>query len=119
MSGLDMSVLFRDKRLLDPNGVIRRRVPITLANHGVATPGTPVDVPIPGVVGPASQADLEVLPEGTRLSDSLEVFTSGDLKMGDAVRYGGDSFTIMHFEDWSARGYVRAVAIRLKPGAST
>lgn len=120
--GLSVAAIFRDRRLTST--VTRRRAAVSLTNHGEERVTYDAGTPVKGIVGPASQADLEILPEGTRLSDSIEFITAADVRPGteklkaDVLVNGTDSFLVLHREDWVARGYVRCVGVRFPTGES-
>jgi hypothetical protein len=112
---LDLSELVNDPDFCRSFSRIRRTQ--SLANEGQAstTPGTPVD--LIGYIEPASQADLKLLPEGTRLVDMVGIFTVGDVRIGDQsspadlVVVDGVKYLALHIEDFRASGgYIHVLA---------
>lgn len=98
----------------------RYRCTRALAHHGESTPTYDSGTPLQGVIEPASQADLQVLEEGTRLSDVVAVYTKADVRIGDSsnapdvVLVNGARHVCLHIEDFRSNGnYVRVLAQRL------
>lgn len=117
-AALDVSELLTDPDFC--RTITRVRVPRTLANEGLASEGTPVSSPIVGVVEPASQADLKLLPEGTRLVDMVGFYTTGDVQIGgassepDQLVVDGVYHVALHVEDFrAAGGYIHVLAQRV------
>lgn len=105
-----------------PARFIRRRPTVSLANYGLIsesyeTPGTP----LAGTKQPAATADVQYLPEGTRLSDVEAFFTptsalsAGDGKttLPDIIVADGLIYRVLHVQDFGAHGMVKVLAERL------
>jgi hypothetical protein len=115
MSALDMSELINDPDFCRTFTRIRRTQALANEGQAVTTPGTPI--PLSGVIEPASQADLKLLPEGTRLVDMVGIFTTGDVRVGssadasDIVVVDGVKYLALHVEDFRAVGdYIHVLA---------
>ncbi len=75
-----------------------------------ANSGTPL--PIDAMIAPANGRDLERLPEGTRVSDVIQVFTVTELvcldevakKPADTIAYKGKVYQVEHEDDWEVLG---------------
>lgn len=117
-SALDVSELVEDPDFCSTFS--RVRTPKTTANEGLDSSGTPVTTSIVGVVEPASQADLKLLPEGTRLVDMVGVYTKADVQIGgpssdpDMLVIDGAKYLALHVEDFrAAGGYIHVLAQRV------
>lgn len=76
-----------------------------------------------GIVQPAATTDANLLPEGVRVVDVQAFFTTSDLSAGDGktqlpdfIQYSGQTFKVLHVQDFSQHGYRRALAQRLTTG---
>lgn len=102
--------------------VSMRRYPAPTMVKGRHTRGAPVESTIRAVITPATGDDLQLLPEGERVSSAITVLTPEALEQpdaangsGDQVQHGGDWYAIRHLEDWQgAAGYSKAIAVRVQ-----
>jgi hypothetical protein len=105
--------------LLDPDlgstTFTRQRPTTTLANQGEAYE-TYAPTVLQGIVQAASTADLNLLPEGTRISDVQAFFSATDMSVGgsgqnpDVLQYDGKDYVVRHVQDFGGHGMVRALA---------
>ena len=85
---------------------------------------TPVEIQYYGSVQPATNKDLQQLPEGDRQSGTMKFFTKPPntfyitsenqanddmVVMSDEIIYNGDIYKITSVKDWTQFGYVRAL----------
>ena len=98
----------------------RKRSTVALANYGIALCTYDVGTPLSGNKQPAATADVQYLPEGTRLSDVEAFFTTGNLSAGDGkttlpdlLVADGGTYRVLHVADFGRHGLVRALAERL------
>jgi hypothetical protein len=102
--------------------ITRWRPTTTLANEGEAT-STYASAMVLGSLQPSKDADVNLLPEGVRLSDCLAFYTSGDVQAGDGATQLPDIlqvdafyYRVLHLQDFRANGYVRVIALRYPAG---
>lgn len=88
----------------------------TVVNHrAIKTPGA--DYNIFGVIQPAGERDLQILPEGDRTSGAIVVHTKDDLKIADSgstaesyVRHRGKVYRVRALAPWDDQEFRRYVA---------
>lgn len=75
------------------------------------------DTSVVGIVQPADPAAVQMLPEGERLGNVIEVWSAAELRASDAAEalsdvlvVDGQSFRVIKSEDWSANGYSHVFA---------
>jgi hypothetical protein len=103
-----------------PAAFTRRRPTTVLDDYGLATSSYD-DVDLDGIKQPAATADVQYLPEGTRLSDVEAFFvatsslSAGDGKttLPDIIVSGDVAYRVLHVQDFGNHGMVRALAERL------
>lgn len=64
-----------------------------------------------GVINPADMDAARFLPEGTRLSESVEIYAAKALAFGDVITWHKQFYRVIHFQDYSDYGYYYGVAI--------
>lgn len=101
---------------------IRRSLPATFANEGVATAAYSPQTPIVATWQPATQADLQSLLEGVNLTDIISVWSGEEIQIGDQSGNGSDilivgskSYRVVKRDDRAKNGYVRVFAERFIP----
>lgn len=67
-----------------------------------------------GVIYPADMDALQFAPEGTRLHDAIVVLAAKRMAFGDVVAWHGESWRVVHLQDYSDYGYYYALAVRAK-----
>lgn len=85
------------------------------------------DIAFTGAVQPADPATLQMLGEGERIGNVIEIWTLAEVRMGqgadnvlsDIVIVDGQSFRVFKTEPWSDNGYFHAFAEGFLPGASS
>jgi len=104
-------------------------VPVTIIRtSGSFGPGgwkqnTPVMIPSFGIVGIASQKALEQIPEGDRVTGSLEfvtatpIFATSDAQSqtSDQIDWDGDRYRVAGVFPWKHAGFYAAILVRI-PG---
>lgn len=75
-----------------------------------------------GVVQPASPETIQMLPEGERSTEIIEVWSATPMvksnasdTLSDVIVYGGRSYRVSKLENWTAHGYSYAVAEAFLP----
>jgi len=58
---------------------------------------------VAGVVQPVTGKDLQLLPEGTAISDSRKVWTTTELLPSDAITIGGKVYNVISVMPWEGR----------------
>jgi len=117
-AALDLSGLMSDPDFAQT--FTRKPRTMALANEGLATTTMGTSVSLLGVIEPAKQADLLILPEGTRLVDLVAISTAGDVQIGgqastaDLLVVDGVTYKALHVEDFrDLAGYIRVLAQRI------
>lgn len=64
------------------------------------------------VIQPASNDDLQILPEGDRYNPVLRVFAKAELNNGALFTYNGMRFKIISLGMWNGYGYYDCLATR-------
>ena len=82
------------------------------------------DIPVVGIVQPADPDAVQMLSEGERLRNMIEVWSATELRASDAVEalsdvlvVNGQSYRVIKTEDWSANGYSHVFAEGFLPPA--
>lgn len=78
-------------------------------------------IPAVASVQPATQSELEHLPEGLRAKGWMTYFgpvrvqtvDTAATRVADRVRYNGQEYQVESVDDWSQAGYYRASLMRL------
>lgn len=84
-------------------------------------PGLPTIIPAFGVVSMAKAKDLDMIPEGDLVSESIVVHTTTEMFVTNAEHSGtsdllvwqGTTYRIMNVGNFSNRNYWKAIACRL------
>jgi hypothetical protein len=105
--------------------ITRKRSTLTYANEGTPQKSYATASIVANVQSP-SPSDVQLLPEGVRLNDVMAIFTTaGNITAGDGTTVlpdvliiEGQSYQVLHVEDFSRNGYVMALAQRFAPGVS-
>ncbi len=85
------------------------------------TPGSPLPIPMQAVVNVPSGDTLDMLSQADQESGAIEVFVPAPLHLeltqatgtSDQIQWNGDTYRVMHVWDWSANGYVKALAVKM------
>jgi hypothetical protein len=112
---IDVSSLMNDPDFASRYTVIRRSGTWEGTRFVV---GSPVTLECYGPVQPATQKELNQLPEGDRHSGTMKFFCkppntlniTGDGNVSDEIIYNGQRYKIFAVMDWTPHGYVRAFA---------
>lgn len=95
-----------------------------LANEGEWVEGSTTTIPMVGVIHPAKASQVALLPEGTRITDTIAVYTTSELiaedgegASADIIVWRGRQFRVVARRDWSDQGYWQAFAEGIKPWA--
>ena len=98
-----------------------KRPTTTIAKDGTAST-TYVEFETVGAVQPAEPADVQFLPEGTRLDDTVSVWSHQSLRGGDGKRFesdvlivGADRYRVIRVEPRQENGYTRVFATGFTP----
>jgi len=83
--------------------------------------GVPSDVPITAVVQNADPDDLILLPEGTRTTEAVRLYTTAKIKTvsevgetdADQFNYNGSKYRVYDVFDRQIGNYYKAIAIRI------
>lgn len=93
-----------------------RRPTSTFANEGVHT-STYTDSTLTGIVQPASPKEMELLPEGHRVGDVIAVWSTLEMRAGnadtieaDVIVVDGKSYKVLRCEPWADAGYWKVLA---------
>jgi hypothetical protein len=114
---IDMSDIVLDSDLgqTQPIKLARALRSVSDAGLTVTTPYTVVP-DVYGIVTPASQRQLNRLPEGDRQSAGISIISNialtagGDYSAPDMVQYEGKNYLVNAVDDWIAYGYNHAIA---------
>lgn len=74
---------------------------------------------VSGVVRATGKDDLEMLPEADRISGSITFWTRKPIDLDltasppPRLRYAGNTYKIMHLENWQDSGYTKMIGIML------
>lgn len=90
--------------------------------NGVAQPATAAPLSFRGLVQNATGAQLQRLPEGTRVSETIAVYSQTQLfaktasLLADLVVYQGNTYEVSDVRDWSMlAGYFEYLCVRVGP----
>lgn len=114
---INVSDIIADADLGGGTTFTRMRPVTTYASEGEAANSYP-EVTLTGIVQPAATKDAVLLPEGVRVSDvqAFIVSTAGAISAGgagqnpDLLKYDGDTYRVLHVQDFGGHGMVRALA---------
>ena len=81
-------------------------------------------LPASGCIHPGTPEQLQLLPEEDRHEEFIAVYTDFPLSLGtndggetysapDRIQWKGESWRLASLRDWSAFGYVQALAVKL------
>jgi hypothetical protein len=75
-----------------------------------------------GSVQPARPETIQMLPEGERTTELIEIWTATEVRKSDAAKslsdvivYESRSFRVVNAEGWAAHGYTHVVAEEFSP----
>ncbi|MCS2154353.1 hypothetical protein MUU49_17495 [Scandinavium goeteborgense] len=71
-----------------------------------------------GVISPASPDGAQFLPEGTRLHNTIEIYSASAVRFGDVINYRNQFFKTVHCQDYAAYGYYYALAVLINEPAN-
>lgn len=116
MADIDVSELLSDPDFIDPLGLVRRTIALVA---GAAVVSEEPAVTIYGSVQPASADDLVILPSGTRLADTLSLWTLTPLTAqaadgaGDVLVWQGRRWVVRAREAFGhfGAGYNKVLAV--------
>lgn len=118
VDALDVSELTTDAELGGRRFTLRRARPTTYADEGVAQPAFS-EAQIAGNVQRARTKDLQLLPEGTRIDETIAVWAPEELRVGngealdaDVLVIDGQSYRVVRCTPWPQAGYWKAFATR-------
>ena len=125
MPPIDISELNGDDDFAEVIILRRPGVP-TVANEGVVTSTYLPDQRIVATVMPASDADLQQMPEGANLKDVVAVYGATALRIADQSGVqsdilirgglpGGKFYRVVKLEDRQKSGYTKVLAERFEP----
>lgn len=109
---IDVSRLITDPDFCE-RFVIRRRIGKWEAGRFIATPE---DTAVTGIVEPTSGDDLEMVPEGDRVSGMMTFYTrqpvylSQDKQQSDELIWRGRVYKAVQVLDWSRHGFYKVIA---------
>ena len=118
MSKINVSRLMVDPAFSTYYTVLRRKAQWV---NGRFIPGEPEILKYYGPVQPATQKELDQLPEGDRQKGTLKFFCkpplkfhitneNGEANVSDEIIYKDDRYKIFAVKDWTENGYIRAFA---------
>ena len=126
---IDLSeVLDGDEFSVDEGVVISRTAGDAYDNDGLFQKGTSSSFTLDGPsVQPASSEDVQVLPEGERSKEAINIYSlerllpaisdqaTGLEQAADIVGpWDGKTWKVMFSTNWGSNGYFHAIAVRLK-----
>lgn len=71
-----------------------------------------------GVITSTSPDGVQFLPEGTRLHNTIEIYSASAVNFGDVVTYRNQSFKTVHCQDYADYGYYYAIAVLINEPAN-
>ena len=116
---IDLSEIVNDPDLLQDFTVERQSGQFGAGGWVAATP---VQIPLSGVVIPTSTKDINLLPEGDRVNESMTFYcpavlyvTRNDATPGtsDQISYGGSKYRLASVRSMGFYGYYKAIGIRM------
>jgi len=111
---LDVSDVLRDPDLVQSVQVTRAAEDVDDHGRTLLTPG---EISIQGVVHPATEEQLQRLPEADRSNETIAVYTATRLTAGDdthapdVVTWKGGTYLVKGVWDYSDYGYFEALAV--------
>ena len=103
---IDAKELLDDALFTESVGLVKSEV--TIDEHGRAQK-TETETPIVASFQPVTNQDLNLMPEGTRISNTAIVYTVANINLGDIIRNNGDWEVIQIMEDI---GHKKAMVVR-------
>jgi len=111
---IDVSELMSDPDFVRAFSIMRPT--LTVANEGVAS-STYATTQLTGIVQPASDNELKLLPEGSRLSDVIAVWSHSEIRAGDGstiesdvILVDGKRYRVIKADPWPDAGYYKVLA---------
>lgn len=77
-----------------------------------------VNTPNQGVIFNVSPDNAQFLPEGTRLHNTIEIYSASAVRFGDVIKYRNQSFKTVHCQDYADYGYYYALAVLINEPAN-
>jgi hypothetical protein len=117
MANVDVTDIVNDPDLTDSFKVVRS---VEVVDDNGRAQMQPQTYPVFGVVQPASGRTLELMPEATRTSENIEIWTTfgiqeaSDQTAADEIIWKNRHYVVTHvdpFDNWGA-GYVHVVCTR-------
>jgi hypothetical protein len=71
-----------------------------------------------GIISTGQPDNAQFLPEGTRLHNSIEIYSASAVNFGDVVNYRNQSFKTVHCQDHTDYGYHYALAVLINEPAN-
>jgi galactose-6-phosphate isomerase len=121
MADLDVSFLLDDSLFVDEFQLFKRQASVNQDGEGIMPDGKAVNCT--GSVQPASQRDIERLPEALRNHEAIRIYTREVLSADEQGRYAdvvvwrGSRWQVKAVDDWSnyGDGYVKAICLMEQP----
>lgn len=114
---LDMSALINDPMFTQPIQIIRVHTSVGDDGAGATVEDSPVNAA--GVVQPAKWDQLQLLPEGERHDETIAVYSTTELTMGDLqtvgadlIVYRGGYYRVAYSKARPENGFWMALAVR-------
>lgn len=111
---IDVAELMTDPDMAQPFQV--ERASGSFANEGEWAQ-TVATINMTGIVQPAKDAELQLLPEGARLGNVIAVYCAQELRIDDAdaqrsdvVVWHGNPYRVVAAKHWSDHGYWKVLA---------
>ena len=119
MADIDVTELMNDPDFVDSVSLIRRT---QVLSKGENTLTEAAAVPTTMSVQPVTPRDMNLLPEGVKLSEAKLIFFKGTLNSfeadgyGDVIVHAGTRYTVQATDDYTewGQGWQKGVAIREK-----
>ncbi len=116
---IDLSEVVADPDLAEPFTIFRTT---GYFDRGGWTAGPPVQIPARGVVTPASDRELDMVPEGDRIKGSMTFHTHEELHLtsvsegsvSDKILWQGDYYRLVFIAPWTSFGFNKAVGVRME-----
>ncbi len=97
---------------------VKRPTPGSFDAGGIWVPGPYDDLPFTGSVQPATPKQMELLPSGTNIANTIGVWTGEELVCDDSqslnsdvVFVDGKSYRVTKLLDWGLQGYWMALCV--------
>jgi hypothetical protein len=89
---------------------------------GVWTANAPMQIPARGVVGVATDLDLQMVPEGDRVTGSMVFYTQTPIQVtsetgsnvSDQIQWNGAMYRIQAIGPWVSFGFYKAIGVRMQ-----